>query len=497
MNKRTYDCIVIGGGWGGIAFALLYAMQGKKIALFESHDKLGGYGHCFEKNGYQFCANMHYFFDTQAGGSVNEFLKRVQLETKIIFAPLDKENFDIIRVNDFSFGIPSDLETYRDKLINYFPESKDSIDQLFKVRDSMVTMTNLFSKSKILFFSSLLSHPTHFINFTKFFLKSSSNVLNNLNIQGKLRSIILSRVGNFGMLSNDIPLLFLLLEMTYYTNCATFPVLGMNHFVEEIHKKLIEYNVSIYLNTEITKINRKKNKILSVLDKNGNEYFSQLFISDIDPQLTLKLADYPINNKYNYQYTYSCFSLYLGLKNINLSEYKLGNFNIWYFPTEDIDLSCESPLYHLNYKNSFLFISTPSAHVRHVSLSPINSHTMQIVAPANYHLIFDLYKKSQIDYENFKLQVKNDILNVIKEKFIPQIRNYIEIEEFWSPIDLAHRVKAPFGTMYGMSPNKRKIIHPIGQKSPFSNLYFVGATASNPGLSFVLASAMQLVDRII
>src|SRR5690349_1317258 len=112
MSKNVFDCIIIGGGWGGMAFALLYAMQGKKIALFEYHNKLGGYGHCFEKKGYQFCANMHYFFDTQPGGSINEFLKRVNLENTILFNPLSKNHFDIIKIDNYSFGIPNNIEIY-------------------------------------------------------------------------------------------------------------------------------------------------------------------------------------------------------------------------------------------------------------------------------------------------------------------------------------------------------------------------------------------------
>lgn len=497
MDDNIFDCIIIGGGWGGMAFALLSAMQGKKTALFECHDTLGGYGHCFERKGYRFCTNMHYFFDTQPGGSVDEFLKRVHLENKIVFKPLHKDHFDVIKIKDFCFGIPSDLEAYRKKLIDHFPESKAGINQLFKIRDNMAAMTNLFSKSKPLFFSSLFLHPIQFFNFAKLFLKSSSAMLDSLNIQGTLRTILLSRAGNFGILSHDIPLLFLLLEMTYYTNCATFPELGMQHFIDLIHKQLIEHGVALYLNTEIKKINRKDNKILSVVDKNGRQYFSRLFISNIDPQLTLKLSAYPITHKYNYQYTYSCFSLYLGLKNIELSNYALGNFNVWYFPTDDIDSNCESPLNTLDYKRSFLFISTPSAHVRKAALSPVGSHTMQIVVPANYQLIAHLYEHSRAHYENLKLQVKNHILAILNEQFIPNIHHFIEVDEIWSPIDLAKQVKTPFGAMYGMRPNKRKILYPVGQTSPFSNLYFVGATAANPGLGFVLNSAMKLFDSII
>jgi phytoene dehydrogenase-like protein len=182
----------------------------------------------------------------------------------------------------------------------------------------------------------------------------------------------------------------------------------------------------------------------------------------------------------------------LGLKNISLKDYGLGNFNIWYNPTEDIDYGFKIPLYDLDYKRSFLFISSPSAHIDPNSIA----QTMQIVAPANYQLVENIYKHSISAHENLKENIKNHILETLAKKFIPDIRKYIEVAEIWSPIDLAEKVKAPFGTIYGMRPNKRKIIFPVGQKSPFENLYFVGATATNPGLSFVLQSALKLFDNL-
>lgn len=495
MDK--FDCIVIGGGWGGIAFALLYAMSGKKTALFEYNDRLGGYGHCFEREGYKFCANMHYFFDTHPGGKVDQFLKRVNLENKINFNSLDKDGFDNIKIDDYNFSIPLDLESYRNKLIINFPDNRDSINQLFKIRYDIELITNLYVLEEQLFFTIILNNPIEFFNFAKYFLRSASSVLDHLNIEGNLRAILLSRLGNFGVPSSEVPLILLLLEMTAYTRCATFPENGMSDFIDKIQEKLIKNNVSIFLNNEVKKINcNSRKQISSILDQNGNEYVANLYISNLDPQLLLELCDYPVTKKYCYKYTYSCFSLYLGLKDIKLEDYSLGNFNTWYYPTNDIDLDCDAALNQLDFIHSFLFISTPSAHVKSGILSPPGCHTMQIVVPADYHTIAKIHENAPHKYEELNEQVKNQILNTLDERFIPNIREYIEIEELWSPVDLAKKVKTPCGAMYGMRPNWRKVIWPLGHKTPFSNLYSVGASATYAGLAPVLSGAMKLFDKL-
>lgn len=492
----AFDCLVIGGGWGGMAFALLNGMSGRKTALIECHDRLGGYGHCFEESSYRFCANMHYFFETQTNGMVDRFLKRVRLDQEITFDSLDKDGFDLVRVKDFSFKIPSGLANYQDKLLNQFPESSEAIKKVFTIRDNVDLFIQLFFDENKPLWSIMMDYPSEFINLARFSLRSSCAVLDSLGIHDHLRTILLSRLGNLGLTSRDVPILILLMEMTLYTNNAAFPAHGMHHFIEKMHEKLLENNVTVLLNTEIRKINHHENSVTSVIDQNGREFTAKLFISDIDPQLTFKLCDYPVSYKYQYQYTYSCFSLYLGLKDINLEEHSLGNFNVWYYPGNALDDDCDAVLNKLDYTRSFLFVSTPSAHVKPGVLSPRGSHTMQIVAPANYAAIARLQEDSPAEFDAYKEKIKNYMLDTISHHFIPDIRKHIEVMQLWSPMDLASKVKTPCGAIYGMRPDLRKAIWPVGHNSPFNNLYFVGATASYPGLGPVISGAMKLFDKL-
>jgi phytoene dehydrogenase-like protein len=250
------------------------------------------------------------------------------------------------------------------------------------------------------------------------------------------------------------------------------------------------------LNTEIVNIKHQQHRAISATDQNGNEFNADMFVSDMDPQMTFELCNIPPTKKYDYQYTYSCFSLFLGLKNIKLSDYSLGNFNVWYYPDDNLDEDCELVLRDLDYSKSYLFISTPSAHVDPGVLSPEGSQTMQVVVPASYEAIVKLYNDSPSDYAAIKEKIKNEILDTLSAKFIPDIRQYIDVIEFWSPLDLSNKVKTPCGALYGMRPDVRKLVWPVGHNSPLKNLYFVGATSSYAGLGPVINGAMKLFDEL-
>src|SRR5687768_458638 len=47
--ESSYDVVVIGAGAGGLAAAGILARHGARVAVFEKHGKLGGYGQYFGK----------------------------------------------------------------------------------------------------------------------------------------------------------------------------------------------------------------------------------------------------------------------------------------------------------------------------------------------------------------------------------------------------------------------------------------------------------------
>ena len=89
-----YDYLVIGTGNAALTCASLLSNHGYKVCMLEAHDVPGGYAHTFERNGYYFCAQVHYIWGCGEGGRVYEFLKRLGLEKDITFELFDKSGYD-------------------------------------------------------------------------------------------------------------------------------------------------------------------------------------------------------------------------------------------------------------------------------------------------------------------------------------------------------------------------------------------------------------------
>ncbi|MEN8303001.1 MAG: NAD(P)-binding protein, partial [Campylobacterota bacterium] len=89
-----YDYLFIGTGSAALTCASLLSNKGYKVCMLEAHDVPGGYAHTFERDGYHFCAQVHYIWGCEEGGRVYEFLKQLGLEKDITFELFDKTGYD-------------------------------------------------------------------------------------------------------------------------------------------------------------------------------------------------------------------------------------------------------------------------------------------------------------------------------------------------------------------------------------------------------------------
>jgi len=74
MNELNYDVSVIGGGIAGLSAAAHLAKMGKRVILFEQHDKPGGYYTSFSRKGIIFDITAHW---TVAHAKVNRMLEEL------------------------------------------------------------------------------------------------------------------------------------------------------------------------------------------------------------------------------------------------------------------------------------------------------------------------------------------------------------------------------------------------------------------------------------
>lgn len=128
-RRDTYDAVVVGAGFGGLAAAALLARAGRRVLVVERHDRLGGYGHAFRRGRYRFDSAVHLIGGCAPvgsdGGLVARLLGALELTERAPLVPVDPI-YDL-RLPGTALRAPAGLEAYEDAHAAAFPAERAGI----------------------------------------------------------------------------------------------------------------------------------------------------------------------------------------------------------------------------------------------------------------------------------------------------------------------------------------------------------------------------------
>ena len=124
----SYDAIIIGSGLGSLTTAALLSKEGKKVLVLEKHYTVGGFTHVFKRKGYEWDVGIHYIGEVQRPNSVIKRLFDYITDDKLKWADLG-EVYDKIIIGDREYDFVKGVDNFKKKLIEYFPEESEAIEQ--------------------------------------------------------------------------------------------------------------------------------------------------------------------------------------------------------------------------------------------------------------------------------------------------------------------------------------------------------------------------------
>jgi phytoene dehydrogenase-like protein len=129
---KDYDAIVVGAGMGGLSTAAFLSMAGMNVALFEKHDKPGGYVTSFRLHGVRFDAGIESLPELAPDDTLGSFLSMWGVDVPSLERREDVRIFT--DVGDYRFRDASLVEDFRAA----FPGRRGEVDRFFAINRRMV-----------------------------------------------------------------------------------------------------------------------------------------------------------------------------------------------------------------------------------------------------------------------------------------------------------------------------------------------------------------------
>ena len=486
-NKKT---IVVGSGFGGIAAALRLKAKNHDVTLIEKHNDLGGRARVFKRKGFTF-----------DGGPT------------VITAPyLINELFELFKKNPKDYINITPLDTwYRfifedGTTFDYSGNENLMRDQIKKINvDDVRGYENLINFTKKIFdkgFSELATVPFDKPIFmlkqlpSLLMLKSYKSVYSLVSSyvkDEKLRRILSMHpllVGGNPFTTTSIYGLILYLEKKWGIH---YSMGGTGQIIKGLEKLMVEENIEIIKNMEVTNLTFDNNKITGIRLKNQKEINADNVVCNADPPSVYdKLIE---KNKSNPFFSWKRKRM----------DYSMGLF-VYYFGTKKTydDVKHHTIKFGDKYKehlqdifknkklNDDISYYLHRSTATDKSMAPKGHDCFYVLVPVPNNL-------SGINWLEEGDKMKNLIINKMENSILPDLKNNIVEDFYLTPDYFEKELNTKYGSGFSIQPKfSQSAYFRFHNKSEIcSGLYFVGAgTHPGAGVPGVLSSA-KVLDKIL
>ena len=510
MNQH-YDVIIVGSGIGALATASFLAQQkNRRVLILEKHFKAGGFTHIFKrKQKYLWDVGIHYLGDLQPGSLFHKVFDKVTGgDVKFHKMPHVFEKFVY---PDFTFSVKSSLEEYRGDLIAMFPEEKKGIIHYF---EDVKAASEWFSRHVgfsllpgwLESIASLVNLPGNHLA-----LATTDEVLNRYIKNPRLKALLLSQWGDYGLPPEKSAFVIHALIVHHYLHGAWYPVGGSGTIAAAVKKIVESKGGAILLNHTVQEFLNKHGVATGVRalatrensDEPGSEviFTADKIISNVGafntyckllpPEAAPGYAD--AIRAFSAQHPVTAnVTLYLGLKADPRSLGFHGE-NHWIYSGYD---------HNEHWQNGSKYVHGGDVTMAYLSFPSLKDptaegHTAEIISFAPYEPFArwaaQPWKKRDEEYQRLKQSITEKLLAFVEQRY-PGFTALVDYSELSTPITTEYFTSHPQGRIYGLPcvPERfdRKKSPWFSTKTPVKNLYLTGADALSPGIAGAMMSAI-------
>ncbi|MBC8122572.1 MAG: NAD(P)/FAD-dependent oxidoreductase [Gemmatimonadaceae bacterium] len=499
---EDFDIVVLGAGLGGLSAAACLTRQGYRVAVLERHYLPGGCCHTFEYGEYSFCADVHYISQCGPDQTIGRFLRYIN--RSVSFNSLDADCIDRVITPQADFRIPLGWAKLRRRLLTVFPEETgpinrycDAIEQLHTQMRELVAEVHWYDRK----WSDWLNLPRYWYLFSRRNW-TLQNLYDEIGLSPKLQAVLAGQSGDYALPPAEIALLTHTSLVSDYAEGAYYPRRHFKHFVDTIVEVIVEGGGVVRYSSPVEQILVKKGAVEGIVS-GQTVYRAHTYISDLDPRLTVQLMSDPRQlseqerqRLTGYEYSASAFNIYLGLDcAFEPLKYGIGNWNIWYYPKEDLNQSYRQQL-EGNLEHPWIFLSCPTMKSSEPGMAPWGNHVLEITTVCPYEPFRHLHDTDPRGYKIKKREVYQWIMESV-EDLIPDIKSFIRMKIYGTPTTSEYYLGQPQGNIYGAKLIPGQVgLNRLGYRTELPNLFLVGASAGYPSVPGVISNGMNVAGLI-
>ncbi len=483
--------VVVGGGLGGLVSGALLSKEGYKVTVLEKNAVIGGGLQNFRRKGVSFPTGMHIFGGFDDDGQLRKLFTYLGIMDRLSLLAMDEDGYDVVKVLEDGaiYSFPKGKNRYIDYLAEAFPDEKDHIkayvDKVFEL-----------SEEEDLFY--LRERPSQlFMSVSEDAILPYDELMDRYLSDPKLKGLLAYMNPLFGGVVGTTPEFMRALLSVLHIG-GTYQFVGGSQQMADLLKEVIEAaGGQVLANEEVVNIEVEGHEVKQVVTRKGNVYRADGYISDVHPDVLLRLVGdkaFPVSFRKRIQSipeTYSSFKVYVKFKEkafpfFNHTKYCLANYD------SKFDLKT---LRQEDWPNSLMYY-TPA-----IESQGEFAETLVIIGEMDFEWVRPWEDtragRRGAAYEKWKQEKTEKVLDFM-ERLHPGFRDHIDFVMASSPLTIRDYYGNKDGSNYGFLKDSHNIM--LSQMSVFTkvkNLFLTGQNVNIHGLCGVSLTAIQTAEAFV
>jgi phytoene dehydrogenase-like protein len=492
--RDKYDVVIVGSGLGGLVSAIILAKEGRSVCLLEKNNQYGGNLQTFVRNKTIFDTGVHYIGGLSEGQNLYQYFKYLGIMDDIELQKLDENGFDIITFDndttEYKHG--QGYDNFIRCLVEQFPEEETAIlTYCDKLRDTC---------DKFPLYKVKLGKP--YYDDTEVFELYAKEYIDSITSNKKLRAVLGGSNLLYAGEADRTPFYVHALAVNSYIESAYRVVNGGSQITKALLNKLKAAGGEAYKRHEVVDFGYENGLITSVTTDEGKIIKGDLFISNIEPKLTIKMVGKEhfrksyVSRIESIESTIAAFTLYLVLKpgtfkylNKNYYHYKdpEGIWDVHNYSQQDWP---KAYMISMGIKKNSDGYGDNLAAMTYMNFDEMAPWVNTFNTAANKN------DRGQT-YEQFKVQKEEQFLVELEKKF-PNIRDCIEAVYSSTPLSYRDYIGCNRGSMYGYVKDASNSLKSfISARTKIRNLFFTGQSLNMHGILGVTISGVVTCSVIL